>query len=175
MEQKQQHKPESKSEEEKYEEKLVRILSEDIEGGMKLYAGLTKVKGVSWGFANAVCNVLKMDKNRKIGSLSQEEIKKISEFIKNPNVPLYLLNRRKDFETGHDRHVSGSDLELQREFDIKRLKKIKSYRGLRHAAGQPVRGQRTKAHFRKNKPKGAGIRSKGKGEKQGAKQYEKKA
>ena len=153
------HSPEMKHEE-KYEEKLVRILSEDIEGRMGVYAGLTKIKGVSWGIANAVCKALGLDKSRKIGSLSHEEIKKISEFIKNPKIPNYLLNRRKDFETGHDKHLTGSDLELQKDFDIKRLKKIKSYRGIRHAAGQPVRGQRTKAHFRKNKPKGAGIKSK---------------
>ncbi len=152
------------TEQEKYEEKLVRIHSEDIEGGMKVYAGLTKIKGISWSMANAVCKALRIDKSRKIGSLSPEEIKKISEFIKNPNlkVPHYLLNRRKDFETGQDKHLSGSGLELQKEFDIKRLKKIKSYRGIRHAAGQPVRGQRTKSHFRTNRPKGAGIRSKGK-------------
>jgi small subunit ribosomal protein S13 len=160
MEQKQQTSDEIRDEK-KYREKLVRILSEDIEGGMKIYPGLTKIKGVSWSIANAVCNVLKVDKNRKIGSLSPEEIKKISDFIKNPQIPQHLLNRRKDFETGKDMHVSGSDLELQKEFDIKRLKKIKSYRGLRHASGQPVRGQRTKAHFRTNRPKGGGIKKKG--------------
>ena len=65
------------TEEKKYEEKLVRILSEDIEGGMKVYAGLTKVKGISCGLSNALCNALKIDKNRKIGSLTPEEIKKI--------------------------------------------------------------------------------------------------
>lgn len=145
---------------EKYEERLVRILSEDIEGKMAVYAGLTKIKGVSWGIANAVCKALNLDKKRKIGSLNPEEIKKISEFIRNPKIPSYLLNRRKDFETGENRHISGTDLELQKEFDIKRLKKIKSYRGIRHAAGLPTRGQRTKGHFRKNKTKGAGIRSK---------------
>ena len=42
-----------------------------------------------------------------------------------------------------------NDLDIQKEFDIKRLKKIKSYRGLRHAQGLPVRGQRTRSHFRK--------------------------
>jgi len=160
MEQKQYSKEEMEREK-KYEEKLVRILSEDVEGGMKVYAGLTKIKGVSWSIANAVCHALNIDKNRKIGSLTPEEIKKIADFIKNPKIPSYLLNRRKDFETGHDRHVSSSDLDLQREFDIKRLKKIKSYKGMRHAAGQPVRGQRTKAHFRTNRPKGGGIKKRG--------------
>ena len=148
--------------EERYEGKLIRILSEDIEGNMGVYAGLTKIKGVSWGIANAVCHSLKIDKGRKVGSLSPEEIKKISDFIKNPKIPGFLLNRRKDFETGENKHLSGTDLDLQKEFDIKRLKKIKSYRGVRHSAGLPVRGQRTKAHFRKNKSKGAGIKSKGK-------------
>jgi small subunit ribosomal protein S13 len=156
-----QQKNTSAQEEKKYREKLVRILSEDIEGGMKIYAGLTKIKGVSWSVSNAICKVLNIDRNRRIGSLTPEEVKKISEFIKNPKIPKHLLNRRKDFETGNDLHMSGSDLELRKEFDIKRLKKIKSYRGLRHAAGQPVRGQRTKAHFRVNRPKGGGIKKKG--------------
>lgn len=147
---------------EKYEDRLVRILSEDIEGKMKVYVGLTKIKGVSWGVANAVCKVLKLDKNKKIGTLTPEEIKTISEFIKKPQIPTYLFNRRNDFDTGETKHLSGSDLDLQKEFDIKRLKKIKSYRGLRHASGLPVRGQRTKAHFRTNKTKGAGIKSKAK-------------
>jgi len=144
----------------KYEEKMVRILSKDIEGGMKVYAGLTKIKGISWTFANALCKSLKIDKTRKIGSLTEEEIKKISEFVKNPKIPWYFLNRQKDFESGEYSHLVGSDLELRKEFDIKRLKKIKSYKGLRHGSGLPVRGQRTKSHFRFNKKKGAGIKKK---------------
>src|SRR3989344_3011051 len=135
----------------KYEERIVRILSKDIEGRMTIYAGLTKVKGISWALSNAICMILKIDKKRKIGSLNNEEIKKISDFMKNPKILGFLFNRKNDFETGENRHVIGADLELRREFDIKRLKKIKSYRGLRHSVGQPVRGQRTKSHFRKNK------------------------
>ena len=129
---------------------------------MKIYPGLAKIKGVSWGLSNAVCKAIKMDKNRKIGSLTQKEIEKISEFIKNPKLPGYLLNRRRDFSTGEDKHLVGSDLELQTEFDIKRLKKIRSYKGIRHSVGLPVRGQRTRGNFRKNKRKGAGIRKKSK-------------
>jgi small subunit ribosomal protein S13 len=56
-------------------------------------------------------------------------------------------------------------LELQKEFDIKRLKKIKSYRGFRHMSGLPCRGQRTKSNFRKNRRKGAGIKKKNKANK----------
>ena len=146
--------------EKKYEEKVVRIMSEDIEGRMTLYSGLTKIKGVSWAMANAICHVLALDKSKKIGSLTEDEIKNISEFIKKPRTPNHILNRNRDFDTGNNLHLTGTNLELQTEFDIKRLKKIKSYRGLRHAAGQPVRGQRTKAHFRKNKGKSMGIKKK---------------
>lgn len=148
------------SEEKDYKEKIVRILSKDIEGRMKVYAGLTKIKGVSWSFANAVCNTLEIDKNRKIGSLTAEEIKKIEDFLKKAEVPAFLLNRQKDFETGEDKHLTGTDLELRKEFDIKKLKKAKSYRGFRHMAGLPMRGQRTKSNFRRNRAKGSGIKKK---------------
>ena len=148
--------------EKKQEERILRILSKDIEGGMTIYAGLTKIKGVSWTLSNAICKVLKMDKDRKIGSLTKEEISKISEFIKNPKLPSYLHNRRSDFETGEDKHLTGGDLELRKDFDIKRLKKIKSYKGYRHMSGLPLRGQRTRSNFRKNKGKRVGIKKKDK-------------
>ena len=38
---------------------------------------------------------------------------------------------------------------MKKDFDIRRLKKIRSYKGVRHTSGQPVRGQRTRSHFRK--------------------------
>jgi small subunit ribosomal protein S13 len=147
-------------EEKKYEEKLIRVLSKDIEGGLNLYVGLTKIKGISWSLANAICKSLNLDKNRRIGSLSKEEIEKINDFLKHPKMPVYLLNRKVDVETGEDKHLVGTDLELQKELDIGRLKKIRSYRGYRHATGLPVRGQRTKSHFRKNKKKSVGIKKK---------------
>jgi len=146
--------------EKEYRERIIRILSKDIEGKMSIYAGLTKIKGISWTLANAICKVLEIDKKRKIGSLSEEEINKITEFVKNPQVPIYILNRRKDFKTGEDMQLVGSNLELQKEFDIKRLKKIKSYKGFRHGAGLPVRGQRTRSNFRRNRRKGTGIKKK---------------
>jgi len=151
---------EQRNKEVKEESRIVRIMSKDIEGNKTIYAGLTKIKGVSWTFSNAICNKLGFDKKRKIGSLSNEEIKKISDFIKNPKIPAHLLNRRKDLETGEDKHLTGSDLELRKEFDIKRLKKIKSYRGFRHMSKLPTRGQRTKSNFRKNRAKGSGIKKK---------------
>jgi small subunit ribosomal protein S13 len=152
-------KPEN-PEEKKEEEMLVRIISTDIPGSKRLIAGLTRIKGVSWALANAVCNVLKLDKDKKVNEVSKEEIEKITSFFQKPQIPEFMLNRRKDFETGENKHIVGSDLRLRTEFDIKRLKKIKCFRGLRHSAGQPVRGQRTKAHFRENKAIGVAKRKK---------------
>jgi len=145
---------------EKQEERVVRLLSEDIEGKTQLYPGLTRIKGVSWSLSNAICKILKFDKTKKIGALTDEELKVITEFIKNPKVPAHLVNRRADFEAGEDKHLVGSNLDLTKEFDIKRLKKIKSYRGYRHMSGLPLRGQRTRSNFRKNRSKGVGIKKK---------------
>ena len=147
-------------EEKKFEEKLIRILAKDIEGGLNVYVGLTKIKGISWGLSNAICKSLNLDKKRKIGSLTKEEIEKINNFLKDAKVPVYLLNRKLDYETGENKHLIGSNLELQKELDIGRLKKIKSYRGLRHALNLPLRGQRTRSHFRRNKRKSVGIKKK---------------
>ena len=143
------------------EDRVVRILAKDIEGSTRIGAGLAKIKGISWGFANAICHVLRIDKERKVGSLSEDEIGKISDFTKFPKVPAFILNRRFDFETGENRHLLGSDLMLRNEFDIKRLKKIKSYKGVRHGAGLPVRGQRTRSNFRLNRKRGVGIKKRG--------------
>ena len=143
---------------------LIRIMGTDIPSNKNIYSGLTLIKGVSWSFSNALCNKLKINKNKKISELNKEEISEIEVFIKKPNFPDFMLNRRKDLESGKSGHLLTSDLDLAKEFDIKRLKKIRSYRGLRHALGQPVRGQRTRSHFRK-KGKSVGVSIKAGGKK----------
>ncbi len=139
---------------------LIRILGKDVRGDKELFTELTRISGISWTFANAVCKVLKINKHQKIQDFSDEEIIKIEEFVKNPSIPGFLKNRQKDFEDGEDKHLSSVDLRLRREFDIKRLKKIKSYKGIRHGAGLPVRGQRTKSNFRKNRKPSVAARKK---------------
>ncbi len=130
-------------------EVLVRIFGYDIPDSKNVYTGLTRIKGVSWAISNAVCVKLGIQKNKKIKELTKEEIKKIENFLESPELPDFLINRRKDPETGANAHLLGSDLDIKKEFDIKRLKEIKSYRGIRHAVKLPVRGQRTRSHFRK--------------------------
>lgn len=142
--------------------KIVRIFQTDIPGSKNVYTGLTRIKGVSWSIANAICVKCNIDKKRKVETLSKEEIQKIEETIKNHDFPAFLLNRRNDFVSGKDLHITGSTLDLNKELDIKRLKKIRSFRGLRHATGQPTRGQRTRSHFRTNRKRGVGVKVKAK-------------
>jgi len=136
---------------------IVRILQTDIPGNKKTLIGLTYIKGVSWTISNAICKVLKIDPSIKVADLTEKDIEKITKYLKGDikNLPDFLLNRRKDFESGEDSHLIGTDLDMKKEFDIRRLKKIRSYRGLRHAFGHPVRGQRTRSHFRSKKNKRA--------------------
>jgi small subunit ribosomal protein S13 len=147
-------KPEASREE---NEVLVRILGYDIPGSKNVYAGLTRIKGVSWAISNAACIKLALPKSRKILELSKQDIQKIESFLKELPVYDFLKNRRTDMETGLTAHFYGSDLDMKRDFDIKRLKEIKSYRGMRHAFKLPVRGQRTRSHFR-TKGKAMGIK-----------------
>jgi len=143
---------------------LVRVLGKDIRGNAKIGAALIKIDGISWSVSNAICRILKLDREKRIQDIKREDLNKIEEFIRNPEMPVFLKNRRKDFDDGEDKHISGADFKLKKEFDIKRLRKIKSYRGIRHAANLPVRGQKTKAHFRRNrKPSVAAAKKKVKG------------
>jgi len=132
---------------------LVRVLGKDIRGDKKLGAALTQIGGISWTLGNAICKILKLDRGQRIQDVDKDEMGKIEAFIKNPQVPAFLKNRQNDLETGEDMHVSGADLKLRKEFDIKRMKKIRSYKGIRHTANLPVRGQRTKGNFRRNRGK----------------------
>ncbi len=143
---------------------LVRVVSNDLDCSKPLYHALTKIKGISTSLANIICNVANIEKTKKTGLLTDEEVSKLDSIIKNPlkfNIPVWALNRRKDPETDEDKHLIGPDMKFTQENDIKKLKKIKSYIGMRHSSGLPVRGQRTKSNFRRNKGKGSlGVKRK---------------
>ena len=103
-------------------------------------------------FANTILNVLKINPNQRIGYLSQEQIKSIENIIQNPstsNFPSWFLNRRKDVETGEDKHLITSDIAFTVRNDIEREKTSGSWRGIRHMFGLKVRGQRTRCTGRK--------------------------
>ena len=110
-------------------------------------------------FAHMVCFLTKLKPGMKTGTLTDAQVEQLEKVIANPvalGAPTWILNRRKDYETGKDMHLLGGDRKFAIENDVKRLKKIRSYRGYRHAAGLPSRGQRTKSNFRKSKSRGKG-------------------
>lgn len=129
----------------------VRLGETVLEGDKDVIRALTQIKGMGRQVSNSLVRVLDVDKRRKLGSLSESEIGKIEDKIENLNqsLPHWMLNRKKDYETGKDIHLTGTDLQMTHRDDIKRMRKIKSYRGIRHSAGLPVRGQRTRTSFRK--------------------------
>lgn len=129
-------------------ETLVRIMGYDIPGSRGVYVGLTYIKGISWAISNLACIKLEIPRSKKIAELTKDEIKEIENFMKNLPAPDYMKNNRFDIDSGETKHYFGTDLEMKREFDVKRLIKMKSYKGRRHASGLPVRGQRTRANFR---------------------------
>ncbi len=140
---------------------LVRIANTDLKGTQAVLYALRKVKGVGIMYANAVCKVAGMDTSQKVGTLSDADLKKIDTILANPlkyNIPVWMLNRRKDPETGQDRQLLTSEMQFTIENDIKFMKKIKSYKGVRHASGLTVRGQRTRSNFRRNKGKVLGVK-----------------
>jgi len=125
---------------------IVRIKDTDIDGNKKLIIGLTRIKGVGFNLSHALCRVLKVDENVKVGGLSEQEIQKIESVIEDPakfGIPTWMFNREKDYDSGKDLHITTSELIFQKKEDLDRLGAIKSYRGLRHARGLKVRGQRT--------------------------------
>ena len=131
---------------------MVRIVGNDIPGERKIIAGLTQIRGIGYMFANTILNILKINPNQRIGYLSPEQIKLIENVIKNPstsNFPSWFLNRRKDVETGEDKHLITSDIAFTVRNDIEREKTVGSWRGIRHMFGLKVRGQRTRCTGRK--------------------------
>ncbi|MBR9690601.1 30S ribosomal protein S13 [Candidatus Woesearchaeota archaeon] len=142
---------------------IVRIANTDVDGKKQIVIALQKIKGVGHIFSNMACVLSGVQKQKKAGNLSEKEAQKLNEIITNPKkhgASTWMLNRRKDIESGEDKHILTSDLQFQLTTDKKRLQKIKSYRGLRGAAGLPVRGQRTKSNFRRNKGKAMGVKRK---------------
>ena len=135
---------------------IVRIANADLDGNKKLFNALTNIKGVSSMFSNVLCVLAGLDKSAKVGYLDDSQIKKIEDILVDPSkfkIPAWMLNRRNDPEEGKDKHLIGGDWTFTVENDIKLMQKIRCYKGVRHGKRLPVRGQRTKSNFRKNKGK----------------------
>lgn len=130
---------------------MVRVAGSDLIGTKKVDYGLTKIKGIGLRMAGAICKAAKINRDKKVGNLTEKEsetLGKTVEVLQEKGLPPWMYNRKRDYSTGKDIHVIGSDLLMGLRDDLNRLRKIRSYRGIRHERGLPTRGQRTRTGFR---------------------------
>jgi small subunit ribosomal protein S13 len=113
---------------------MARISGVTIPSEKQIGIALTYVYGIGPKTAEIILNKAKVDTTVRVKNLTDAEISRISDII------------------AADHTVEG---ELQRivTANIKRLKDIKAYRGLRHAASLPSRGQRTRTNARTRRGK----------------------
>lgn len=111
---------------------MARIAGVDIPDNKRLFVGLTYIYGVGRTLAIKACEAVGIDPMRKLGELSDEELARLRDYIE------------------RNYKVEG-DLRREVAENIKRLIDIGCYRGRRHLAGLPVRGQRTRSNARTRK------------------------
>jgi len=136
---------------------IVRLLSTDLDGKIKVKNSLRKIGGISFTTSKLFCQKAKVDPEKLTGILNEEEIKRLEDVIRNPgkyDIPDYLMNLRKNPYNGKNEHFTGAELQIQTRKIIGDMRKLGSYIGRRHRLGLPVRGQRTKSSFRKSKSVG---------------------
>ncbi len=126
---------------------IVRILNTDLEGKKQVHMALTGINGV--GRRAAILFTQKAGVNPRdiLGRLPDSQIDDLKRVIEdaNNNIPVWMKNRQKDIGTGTDKHVMALDLTLITREDIDLMKKMRSYKGIRHERGLRVRGQRTRS------------------------------
>ena len=133
---------------------IVRLFGRDLKGEKKIGPALCDLKGVGWVIASSVITSLQFDSRVRLGSMTDQQIGQLQEALKDPSklgLPSWKLNRKRDIETGSTLHLIGSDLEIATRNDISREHSVGSWRGMRHAWGLKVRGQRTRTGGRKGK------------------------
>ena len=110
---------------------MARIAGVDLPRDKRVEVGLTYIFGIGRARSNEILNKAGVDINTRVKDLTEAEVS----------------NLRAVIDTYH---VEG-DLRRDVALNIKRLKEINCYRGLRHKRGLPVRGQRTKTNARTRK------------------------
>ncbi len=136
---------------------LVRIHGKDLDGGKKLVVALSDIKGVGDNFAASTVSKLGLDPRARVGFLSEAQIQQIEKALQDPasmGLPQWMYNRRRDPETGESRQLLGADLDFALKTDIDRESNQRSWKGIRHALGLKVRGQRTRTTGRKGRTVG---------------------
>jgi small subunit ribosomal protein S13 len=130
---------------------IVRIANTDIDGEKTLTWGLTSIKGIGMHMSTFIIDMTGLNRDLKMGKLTDDQIEKIKGVLEkvNKTAPNWMLNHRRDIESGKDIHLIGSEIDMRLRDEINIMKKIRSYKGIRHERGLTVRGQRTRANNRK--------------------------
>jgi len=118
-----------------------RIAGVNIPAQKRVEIALTYIYGIGHTKAVEICEKAHLDRSKRIGTLSEDDLAKIREII------------------DQDHQVEG-DLRRLVAMNIKRLVDLGCYRGLRHRKGLPVRGQRTHTNARTRKGKAVAIAGK---------------
>ena len=136
---------------------IVRLHGSNLDGTKLLPYALCDLKGIGIRVSKTMIKKLGLNPSLRLGTLSEADVRRLEEILDNPasgGIPNWMLNRRKDLETGKDVHLLGSDLTLRVRDDIDLMKETRSWKGNRHARGLKVRGQRTKTAARKGRSVG---------------------
>ncbi len=144
--------------------KIVRIMRKDLPGEVTVERALRRIKGISFMTARAIRIRSEIPKFAKLGDLNESQLKMLAKILEAPekhNIPVWILNRRKDAVSGINAHKLEADLEFAQREDVQRMKRIRSYKGVRHIFGLKVRGQRTRSTGRKGKTIGVAKKKKG--------------
>ena len=120
---------------------MARIAGINVPQTKVVHVALTYIYGIGKKFSNDICTKLSISKNKRVNSLTENEISKIREFID------------KNYK------VEG-DLRREVSLNIKRLVDLATYKGSRHKKKLPVRGQRTHSNARTRKGKAIAIAGK---------------
>lgn len=120
---------------------MPRVLGVDIPGRKKLEYSLRYIYGVGPTLSKNICKKSDLDPNMKADDLNDSDIQRLVSVLQN------------------EYRIEG-DLRREISANIRRLISIGSYRGRRHRAGLPVRGQRTKTNARTKRGKKIAIAGK---------------
>ena len=111
---------------------MARIAGIDLPREKRVEIGLTYIYGIGLATSQKILAVTGVNPDTRVKDLSEEEVNTLRKIIDN------------------DFLVEG-DLRREIALNIKRLRDIKCYRGIRHAKGLPLRGQKTKTNARTRK------------------------
>jgi len=130
---------------------ILRFVDANLDGSKQVPYGLVKIFGIGTSYARAAAKVANISETALLGNLSDAELQRLEEVLRNPikfGIPEWVVNRRKDMETGQSGHIIGPDLVLRTKTDVEFMKNIRCWKGIRHSLGLRVRGQRTKTSGR---------------------------